>query len=77
YEGYAFTTVNAFNIWAFGGMWIPEAPIHFILGWSMFGAVAAFMLYLLNEKLDTENQVHVLFTGFMLLFSFFMSHPME
>jgi dolichyl-phosphate-mannose-protein mannosyltransferase len=39
YGGYAFTSVNAFNIWGFGGMWVPETQFSFLVGWVFFGTV--------------------------------------
>jgi dolichyl-phosphate-mannose-protein mannosyltransferase len=72
YGGYAYNTVNAFNLWAFGGMWIPETPILFAIGWAMFGALAAFTLYVLHKRLDTSGELLILFSAFMFFFGFFM-----
>ena len=71
-EGYAYTTVNAFNLWAFGGMWVPETPVLFAAGWLMFGASAAFALFVLHKHLDKSGKLLTLFTAFMLFFAFFM-----
>jgi Gpi18-like mannosyltransferase len=72
YGGYAETTVNAFNIWALGGLRQPDTPFLLAAGWIMFGAVTAFTLYVLHKRLDTSGEVLILFSAFMLFFSFFM-----
>jgi Gpi18-like mannosyltransferase len=71
YSGYAVTSVNAFNTWALGGLWVSDAN-YFVLGWVMFGAFATFTLYALHKRLDASGEMMVLFAAFMLLFGFFM-----
>lgn len=72
YSGYGVTSANAFNLWAFGGLWQPDAPIFLIAGWVMFGTVAALTLYVLRKRLGMSEELPVLFAAFMLFFSFFM-----
>ena len=72
YGGYAYTSVNAFNIWAFGGMWRPDTQFFFLTGWIMFGALVVFALYVLYKRLDVSGEVLILFSAFMLFFGFFM-----
>lgn len=72
YGGYAYTTVNAFNIWALGGIWIPDTPIFFTAGWVMFGTLTAYILYVLHKRLDRSRELLILFSAFMLFFGFFM-----
>ncbi len=77
YGGYPYTSINAFNVWAFTGFWKPDGgPFTilepFTIGWAMFGALTAFTLYLLHDRLDDSEGVPVLFSAFVLLFSFFM-----
>jgi Gpi18-like mannosyltransferase len=72
YEGYAYTSVNAFNLWALGGLWIPEAQFLFITGWMLFGALVAFVLYILRKRFDASGELIVLFSAFILFFGFFM-----
>jgi dolichyl-phosphate-mannose-protein mannosyltransferase len=77
YGTYAYTTVNAFNIWSFGGIWIPDTTIFLFLnlytiGWILFGALAAFTLYFVYRRLDVSEEVVVMFTAFLLFFGFFM-----
>jgi Gpi18-like mannosyltransferase len=67
YGGYAVTSVNAFNTWALGGLWVSDAN-YFVLGWVLFGVFAAFTLYALHKRLDASG----VFAAFMLLFGFFM-----
>jgi len=71
YGGYKVTSVNAFNTWALGGLWVSDAN-YFVLGWVLFGVFAAFTLYALNKRLDASGEMMVLFAAFMLLFGFFM-----
>jgi len=72
YGGYAYTSVNAFNIWAFGGMWRPDTQFFFLTGGIMFGALVVFALYVLYKRLDVSGELLVLFSAFMLFFDFFM-----
>jgi hypothetical protein len=71
YGGYKVTSVNAFNTWALGGLWVSDES-YFVLGWVLFGVFAAFTLYALNKRLDASGEMMVLFAAFMLLFGFFM-----
>jgi dolichyl-phosphate-mannose-protein mannosyltransferase len=71
YGGYAVTSVNAFNTWALGGLWVPDGNL-FIVGWALFGAFAAFTLYVLHKRWNVSGEMLVLFSAFMLFFGFFM-----
>ena len=72
YSGYSETTVNAFNVWALGGLRQPDTQMFLTAGWVMFGIVTAFTLYVLHKRLDTSDELPILFAAFMLFFSFFM-----
>jgi len=72
YGGYTYTSVNAFNLWAIGGLWIPETPVLFATGWILFGALAAFVLYVLHKRFSASGELLVLFSAFILFFGFFM-----
>jgi Gpi18-like mannosyltransferase len=83
YRGYPYTSLNAFNVWAFGGFWKSDAQTllfldFFKIGWIMFGALAVFSLYYLYktsqrlQKTDQGVEISVLFTAFVLMFGFFM-----
>jgi Gpi18-like mannosyltransferase len=72
YGGYAYTSVNAFNLWAIGGLWILETPVLFAIGWILFGALAAFVLYVLHKRFGASGELLVLFSAFILFFGFFM-----
>jgi len=72
YGGYAYTSVNAFNLWAIGGLWILETPVLFATGWMLFGALAAFVLYVLHKRFSASGELLVLFSAFILFFGFFM-----
>jgi Gpi18-like mannosyltransferase len=72
YNRYAYTSVNAFNLWALGGLWVPDTQVTFIVGWSMFATLAIFALYVLHERFDTSGEMLAVFTAFILFFGFFM-----
>lgn len=71
YGGYAFTSINAFNLWGLFGLWVPDGSL-FILGWALFGALVVFTLYVLNKRFNDSGMLLVLFSAFMLFFGFFM-----
>jgi Gpi18-like mannosyltransferase len=71
YSGYEVTSVNAFNLWALGGLWVPDGVL-FIVGWVLFGCLAAFTLYVLHKWFTASGELLVLFSAFVLLFAFFM-----
>jgi Gpi18-like mannosyltransferase len=76
YGTYSYTSINAFNLWGFGGMWQPDNTqgiINFyMIGWLMFAALATCTLYLVHKRLKVSNELIVLFGAFMLFFGFFM-----
>ena len=83
YRGYPYTSLNAFNLWAFGGFWKSDAQTllyldFFKIGWILFGVLSAFSLYYVNrisrrgEKTGRNFEIAVLFTAFVLLFGFFI-----
>ena len=83
YQGYAYTSINAFNIWGLQGFWKPDnipfftlgtAKIgyFFLSGWILFGAVTIIMLYLVHKRLKMSGELVILFAAFVILFSFFM-----
>ncbi len=77
YGGYPYTSINAFNFWAFHGFWESDGGRllfldFFMVGWLLFGALTAFSLYHLYKGLDDRRDIRVLFTAFVLLFGFFM-----
>lgn len=71
YGGYEYTSINAFNMWALGGLWVPDGNL-FIVGWILFGAFTVFTLYVLHKRFNVSGELLVLFSAFMLLFGFFM-----
>ena len=77
YQGYPYTTMNAFNIWAFGGFWVSDTRSFllvnaFEIGWVLFGALAVFALYMVHRRLKVSGELLVLFAAFVLFFGFFM-----
>ncbi|MCK5628180.1 glycosyltransferase family 39 protein [Candidatus Bathyarchaeota archaeon] len=76
-EGYAYTTVNAFNLWALGGLFRPDTQSFlfvdlFTIGWILFGALTVFTLYFLHKRVDDKGDLIILFSAFVLLFGFFL-----
>ncbi|MCW4009327.1 MAG: glycosyltransferase 87 family protein [Candidatus Bathyarchaeota archaeon] len=74
YNGYQYTSLNAFNIWAFGGIWVEDTQLTFLLGWTMFAALAAFALYFVSKSAKGKGNMEAaaLFAAFVLFFGFFM-----
>jgi hypothetical protein len=74
---YQVTSLNAFNAWALGGLWVPDSQgISFLtynsIGWAMFAALTIFTLYFVHKRKGVSEEVAVLFAAFVLLFGFFM-----
>jgi Gpi18-like mannosyltransferase len=72
YNEYAYTSVNAFNTWALGGLWVQDTPVTFVLGWVLFSVLSLFTLYLLHKRFGASGELLVLFSAFVLFFGFFM-----
>jgi Gpi18-like mannosyltransferase len=71
YGGYAYTSINAFNLWGLYGLWLPDGGLN-ILGWALFGAFGVFVLYFLNKRFKDSGDLIAVFSAFMLFFAFFM-----
>jgi dolichyl-phosphate-mannose-protein mannosyltransferase len=74
---YQVTSLNAFNMWALGGMWVPDTQgVSFLtlntVGWALFAAVTIFTLYFVHKRRGVSDEALVLFGAFVLFFSFFM-----
>jgi dolichyl-phosphate-mannose-protein mannosyltransferase len=72
YSTYKYTTLNAFNVWGFGGMWVPDSTGTFLAGWIGFGLLAAFALYFVNKRYKANWELMALVAAFLLFFAFFM-----
>ena len=72
FQGYAYTTVNAFNLWALGGLWIRETVFLFMIGWMLFGALVIFSLYVLQKRFSVSGELLAIFIAFTLILGFFM-----
>jgi Gpi18-like mannosyltransferase len=78
YSTYPFTTLNAFNIWGFGGMWVSDATnflflTPYVMGWVMFAALAIFTIYFVHKHSSSSSyELIALFAAFVLFFGFFM-----
>jgi Gpi18-like mannosyltransferase len=77
YSGYPYTSVYAFNFWAFHGFWKTDSAgllgfDFFSVGWLLFGALSIFSLYQLSREYNKADEGFIIFTAFVLLFGFFM-----
>ena len=70
YQGYSFTTLNAFNLWALGGLWVNETVFLFLTGWILFGTLCTYALFVLHKRFSED--LFVIFIAFTLLLGFFM-----
>jgi len=77
YIQYPFTTLNAFNFWALGGMFRPDDVVFLFLtyrmwGYLLFGMLFIFVVYNIIKKND-ERLIYLssalLFFGFFMLFT--------
>jgi Gpi18-like mannosyltransferase len=71
YSGYEFTSINAFNLWGLFGLWVHDGNL-FIVGWVLFGASAAFALFVTYKQFKVSGDALAIFSAFMLFFAFFM-----
>jgi len=71
YSGYQYTSINAFNLWGMFGLWVPDGSLY-IAGWVLFGAFAAFTLYVLHKRYHMSGEMLAVFAAFLLFFAFFM-----
>jgi Gpi18-like mannosyltransferase len=77
YGTYPYTTLNAFNVWGFGGMWVLDKETSlfvtpYVLGWVLFAALAAFTVYFVHKRWRNNDASIVLFAALVLFFGFFM-----
>ena len=72
YSEYAYTSINAFNLWGLYGLWVPDGGLLFIVGLALFGAFAVFTLYVLYKRFDASDEFLAIFAAFMFFFAFFM-----
>jgi Gpi18-like mannosyltransferase len=77
YSTYPYTTLNAFNFWAFGGMWVSDVQgfsfiTPYVLGWAMFAALSMFVLYFVHKRRGASDELLIMFAAFVLFFGFFM-----
>jgi len=71
YGGYAYSSINAFNLWGLFGLWVPDGSL-FVVGWALFGVFAVFALYVVHKRFSVSGDYLAIFAAFMLFFSFFM-----
>ncbi len=71
YGGYAFTSINAFNLWGLYGLWVSDGILN-VVGWALFGAFTVFVLVFLYKRFEVSGDFLAVFSAFLLLFAFFM-----
>jgi Gpi18-like mannosyltransferase len=52
-------------------LWMKDGYLFFV-GWALFGALAAFTLYMVHKRLKVSGDLVAIFAAFMLFFAFFM-----
>jgi hypothetical protein len=62
YGGYQYTTINAFNTWAFFGFWKPDTQTFgflnfFIIGWILFACSAMFAIFVLHKRFKASGEM--------------------
>jgi hypothetical protein len=77
YNNYQATSINAFNFWAFGGMWVNDVQTWlftspYIIGWILFAAFALLVLYFVHKRFGYKSEFIIIFAAFALFFGFFM-----
>jgi Gpi18-like mannosyltransferase len=75
YATYPYTSINAFNIWAFGGIWVPDSKgiiTPYIIGWILFAALASFTVYFVHKSYKISPERIAFFGALVLFFGFFM-----
>jgi Gpi18-like mannosyltransferase len=71
YNTFQFTSLNAFNMWGIGGLFVPDGNLY-IVGWALFAALAVGVLYSLKKHYYVSDESFVIFCAFVLFFGFFM-----
>ncbi len=71
YGEYAYTSINAFNLWGLYGLWVPDGGLY-IAGLALFGVFAVFTLYVLYKRFNASNEFLAIYAAFMFFFAFFM-----
>jgi Gpi18-like mannosyltransferase len=71
YNGYQYTSINAFNLWGLFGLWLPDTGLY-LIGWVLFGVFSVLTLFVLYRRFHVSGEMLAFFAAFMLLFSFFM-----
>ncbi|NJD04860.1 MAG: hypothetical protein FIA99_20175 [Ruminiclostridium sp.] len=74
YIQYPFNSLNAFNIWSFGGMFQPDNTLFLSLtyrmwGYLLFGLLFVYVAHIIIEKKDDKS---IYIASAMLFFGFFM-----
>jgi dolichyl-phosphate-mannose-protein mannosyltransferase len=72
YGRYEVVSQNAFNFWGLFGNQATDSGGLLILGWVMFAAASAVIIYVLNARFKESGELLTLYAAFMLFFSFFM-----
>ena len=74
YWVYPYTSLNAYNLWAIGGFWLPDTVTVAGLSLQMWGLVAFVILaaYITWQFCRTYGSRSAIYAVFLLLFAFFM-----
>ena len=77
YSQYPYNSLNAFNIWAFGGLFQPDNTVFFFLNYRMWGYLIFSLLfiyvaYIITQRKDDKSiyiASAILFFGFFMFFT--------
>ncbi|MCX9086298.1 MAG: hypothetical protein OIN90_01875, partial [Candidatus Methanoperedens sp.] len=77
YTQYPFNSLNALNIWSFGGLFQPDNKIFLFLtyriwGYLLFGLLFIYVAYIITKRKDDRSiyiATAILFFGFFMLFT--------
>lgn len=74
YNEYSFTSLNAFNLWAFRGFWIPDSLDFLFLSYRMWSYILFGLLfvYVAYRTVKNGDNMSVYFAAAVLFFGFFM-----
>ncbi len=74
YNEYAYTSLNAFNLWAFSGFWKPDDIPFLFLSYRVWSYIlfSILFLYILFILIKTKDNMMIYFASAVLFFGFFM-----
>jgi Gpi18-like mannosyltransferase len=74
YGGFAYNSVNAFNLWSFLGFWKPDNTTFLFLNYKQWGYIlfGLLFIYVVFITIGTKNDKYIYYASAILFFGFFM-----